>query len=233
MLRIKNLKTGYGKKLIIDDVTLHVDQGEIVALVGHNGAGKSTILKTVLGTLPKWSGQIFFGDEELEPVPHKNVRKGISFIPQGQQVFDEMTVQENLEVASFIFKDKDLIKQRFQDVYRQFPILHERRKQSAGKLSGGEQQMLALGMALIQRPKLLLMDEPSLGLAPALVRQVFAMIKELNRNYGMTILIVEQKVNEVLRFADRVYVLRLGKVALEGGAERMRETEEYKEIFLR
>jgi len=153
-------------------------------------------------------------------------------IPQGSQVFDEMTVQENLEVASFVFKDKKLVRQRFEEVYRQFPLLQERRKQSAGKLSGGEQQMLALGMALIQRPKLLLLDEPSLGLSPSFVKQAFQMIKSLNQKYGMSILIVEQKVKEVLKLSNRTYVLRLRKVALEGTSEKMRETEAYKKIFL-
>ena len=232
MLEIKNLKTGYGKKLIIDDVSLHVDSGEIVALIGHNGAGKSTILKSIIGVLPKWSGEVVFEGTVLDSKPHKIVRQGISMIPQGSQVFDEMTVQENLEVASFIFKDKKLVRQRFEEVYRQFPLLQERRKQSAGKLSGGEQQMLALGMALIQRPKLLLLDEPSLGLSPSFVKQAFQMIKDLNEKYGMSILIVEQKVKEILKFSNRTYVLRLGKVALEGASDKMRETEAYKKIFL-
>ncbi len=232
MLQITNLKTGYGKKLIIDDVSLSVKEGEMVALIGHNGAGKSTILKSIIGVLPRWSGDIFFENVLLDSKPHENVRRGISMIPQGSQVFDEMTVQENLEVASFIFKDKKLIKQRFEEAYHQFPILKERRKQSAGKLSGGEQQMLALGMALIQRPKLLLMDEPSLGLAPSLVKDVFDMIKQLNQDYGMAILIVEQKVKEALKLANRAYVLRLGKVALQGDATEMAAKGEYKKVFL-
>ncbi|HDL17979.1 MAG TPA: ABC transporter ATP-binding protein [Bacteroidetes bacterium] len=232
MLEIRHLKTGYGKKLIIDDVSLDLCEGEIVALIGHNGAGKSTILKSIIGVLPKWSGEIVFEGNTLDSRPHQIVRRGISMIPQGSQVFDEMTVQENLEVASFIFKDKKPVRQRFEEVYRQFPLLRERRKQSAGKLSGGEQQMLALGMALIQRPKLLLMDEPSLGLSPAYVKQAFQMIKDLNERYGMSILIVEQKVKEVLKFSNRTYVLRLGKVALTGDAREVLDKGEYKKIFL-
>ena len=171
MLEIQHLKTGYGKKLIIDDVSLNVREGEIVALIGHNGAGKSTILKSIISALPKWEGSILFESEPLAEESHKNVKRGISFIPQGSQVFDEMTVMENLEIASFILKDKKVIKQRFEEAFHRFPLLKERRKQSAGKLSGGEQQMLALGMALIQRPKLLLMDEPSLGLSPMFVKK--------------------------------------------------------------
>lgn len=232
MLEVKNLQTGYGKKLIVDDVSIKVREGEIVALIGHNGAGKSTILKSILGVLPKWEGSVSFEGHLLDSKPHINVRLGISMLPQGNLVFDEMTVQENLEVASFILKDKKLIKQRMEKVFKRFPILYERRKQTAGKLSGGEQQLLAIGMALIQRPKLLLMDEPSLGLAPAMVKQIFEIITELNEKYKMSILIVEQKVKEVLKIAHRAYVLRLGKVALEGKAKEMSEKGEYKQIFL-
>lgn len=232
MLEIRHLKTGYGKKQIIDDVSLKVNSGEIVALIGHNGAGKSTILKSIIGVLPKWDGAILFENQALAEEAHKNVKRGISFIPQGSQIFDEMTVVENLEVASFILKDKKIIKQRVDEAFHRFPVLKERRKQSAGKLSGGEQQMLALGMALIQRPKLLLMDEPSLGLSPIFVKSTFALIKELNKIYKMSILIVEQKVREALYLADRAYILRLGKVALEGDAQNILKEEKYRKIFL-
>ncbi len=232
MLEIKHLKTGYSKKLVIDDVSIRVNPGEIVALIGHNGAGKSTILKSIIGTLPRWSGEIIFNNQVINSKPNENVQKGISFIPQGNQVFDELSVQENLEIASFIFKDKKLIQQRFEEVYDRFPLLKERRKQPAGKLSGGEQQILALGMALIQRPKLLLMDEPSLGLSPSFVKQTFKMTKELNNSYNMAILIVEQKVKGVLEIANRAYLLRLGKIALEENAKTMLEKEKYKKIFL-
>ena len=232
MLEVKNLKAGYGKKLIIDDVSINVNEAEVVALIGHNGAGKSTILKSILGVLPKWSGSVSFEGKILDSKAHVNVRLGISMLPQGNQVFDEMTVNENLEVASFIFKDKRLIKQRMAEVFERFPFLYDRRKQSAGKLSGGEQQQLAIGMALIQRPKLLLMDEPSLGLAPPLVKDIFEIIVELNKKYNMSILIVEQKVKEVLKIAHRAYVLRLGKVALEDDARQMLAKDQYKKIFL-
>jgi len=232
MLEIRNLKTGYGKKQIIDDVSFTVENGEIVALIGHNGAGKSTILKSVIGSLPTWEGSILFESTPVADKAHKNVKRGISFIPQGSQVFDEMTVMENLEIASFILKDKKIVKQRFEQVLHRFPLLKKRRKQSAGKLSGGEQQMLALGMALIQRPKLLLMDEPSLGLSPTFVKQTFALIKELISDYNMSVLIVEQKVKEVLNVADRAVVLRLGKIALEGNAKEMAASGDYKKIFL-
>jgi len=232
MLEVKNLKTGYGKKLVVDGVSLGVKTGQIVALIGHNGAGKSTILKAIIGILPKWDGEILFAGKALDSNPSKNVKAGISMIPQGNQVFDELTVSENLEIASFILKDKQTIRQRLDEVFREFPILKERRKQPAGKLSGGEQQMLALGMALIQRPKLLLMDEPSLGLSPGAVKQVFQMIQEMNTKFNMSILIVEQKVNEVLKIADFVFVLRLGKIALKKTAKELIETGEHKKIFL-
>jgi len=232
MLQVNNLKTGYGKKQIIDDISLNVESGEMVALIGHNGAGKSTILNSIIGVLPKWSGKVIFENQELDSKPHINVKKGISMLPQGNQVFDEMTVMENLEVASFILKDKKVINQRFEEVFKQFPIIEERKKQSAGKLSGGEQQMLALGMALVQRPKLLLMDEPSLGLSPSLVKQTFEIIKELNQKYKMSILIVEQKVREVLKHVNRVYVIKLGKVSFEGSPSELLEGDKLKKVFL-
>ena len=232
MLDVQNLKAGYGKKLVIDDLSLCIEEGEIVALIGHNGAGKSTLLKSIIGIIAPWAGEIYFQNQKLEASPGENVKKGISMIPQGSQVFDELTVAENLEIASFVLENEKLIKERIEEVFSNFPILKERRKQLAGKLSGGEQQVLALGMALIQRPKLLLMDEPSLGLAPALVKETFIMIKDLNQKYNMSILIVEQKVREVLQIAHRAYVLRLGKVALEGTAKELFETGEYRKIFL-
>ncbi len=232
MLEVKNLKTGYGKKLVVDGVSLHVQKGEIVALIGHNGAGKSTILKSIMGILPRWEGEILFNGKPLPQRASENVRRGIAMIPQGNQVFDELTVYENLEIASFVLKDKKIIRQRFEEIFREFPLLEDRKKQPAGKLSGGEQQILALGMALMQRPKLLLMDEPSLGLSPGAVKRAFQLIKGLNKKYEMSILIVEQKVREVLELAHRVYVLKLGKVALEGKAETMKKTGKYKQIFL-
>ncbi len=232
MLKVQHLKTGYGKKLIIDDLSMHVNKGEIVAIIGHNGAGKSTLLKSIIGLLPAWSGDILFENQKLNPSASENVRKGISMIPQGSQVFDELTVEENLEIASFVLNDKKVINQRLKDVFATFPILKERKKQSAGKLSGGQQQILAFGMALIKRPKLLLMDEPSLGLAPGMVKESFSLIKQLNQKYGLSILIVEQKVREALKIAHRAYVLRLGKIALEGNAKEMLKSETYKKIFL-
>ncbi len=233
MLEVKNLKTGYGKKLVVDGVSLHVQKGEIVALIGHNGAGKSTILKSIMGILPRWEGEILFNGDPLPQRASENVRRGIAMIPQGNQVFDELTVYENLEIASFVLKDKKIIQQRFDEIFREFPLLEDRKKQLAGKLSGGEQQILALGMALMQRPKLLLMDEPSLGLSPGAVKRAFKLIKGLNEKYEMSILIVEQKVREVLKICDRALVLRLGKIALEDKAKNLLLTEAYKAVFLK
>ncbi len=232
MLEIKHLKTGYGKKQIINDVSLKVDDEKIVALIGHNGAGKSTILKSIIGILPIWSGKIIFNGELIKPLANENVKKGISMIPQGSEVFDELSVYENIEIASFIIKDKRIINNRLKEIFSEFPILKENRKKAAGKLSGGEQQILALGMALMQRPRLLLLDEPSLGLSPSFAKKAFEIIKDLNRKYHMSILIVEQKVREVLEIAHYVYVLRLGKVELEDNARELRKTEAYKEVFL-
>ncbi len=232
MLEIRYMKTGYGKKQIINNVSLKVPDEQIIALIGHNGAGKSTILKSIIGIIPIWSGEIIFNGELLKSSANENVKRGICMIPQGSDVFDDLTVFENLEIASFILNNKETIRERFNEVFYQFPVLKENRKKPAGKLSGGEQQMLALGMALMQRPKLLLLDEPSLGLSPSFVKKAFKVIKDLNKKYNMSILIVEQKVKEVLEMADYAYVLRLGKVALEDNAKELKKSEAYKEVFL-
>lgn len=207
MLEIKKINTGYDKKQVVFDVTLNVQQGEIVSLIGPNGAGKSTILKAVCGLIPAWSGKLLFNEKILNGnEPPQNLKIGISFCPQGNRVFDGLTVQENLEIGGYILR-KDKAKKRIQEILEIFPVLKERLKQEAGSLSGGEQQMLAVARALIPEPKLLLLDEPSLGLAPNLVKELFDKFVELNNKLGITILIVEQKVREVLSISNRVYAL--------------------------
>jgi branched-chain amino acid transport system ATP-binding protein len=218
LLKLDNLETGYGKKQVVFGASLEVQKGEVVALIGPNGAGKSTILKAVCGLIPVWKGEIRFeGVPTNGSSPAQNVARGITFAPQGNRVFDELTVLENLEIGGFQLPSKEL-KVRIEEVMNFFPILRERRKLDASKLSGGEKQMLALARALVPKPKLLMLDEPSLGLAPNLVSSVFGRIAQLNRETGVTILIVEQKVRDVLRIAHCVYGLRLGKIALEGPA---------------
>ena len=232
MLSVSDLETGYGKKQVLFGVSLEVQQGEIVALIGPNGAGKSTILKTVCGLLLAWRGQIRFGGVAVNgSTPARNVARGITFAPQGNRVFDELTVMENLELGGFQLPRKEL-KGRIEAVLEMLPILRERARQDAGKLSGGEQQMLALARALVPKPKLLMLDEPSLGLSPNLVRSVFEKVTEVNQEAGVTVLIVEQKVREVLRIAHRAYGMRLGKIALEGPPDVFLEADRLKQLFL-
>lgn len=233
MLEIKNLNTGYEKKQVVFDVSLNVSQGEIVSLIGPNGAGKSTILKATCGLIPSWSGEISFENKKLNGnEPPENLKLGISFCPQGNRVFDELSVSENLEIGGYIL-NKNKAKERIQKVLEIFPTLKERLKQNAGSLSGGEQQMLAVARALIPEPKLLLLDEPSLGLAPNLVKELFDKFVELNKKLGITILIVEQKVREVLAISNRVYSLKLGSVSFSGKSEELLgDKEKLKTLFL-
>jgi len=233
MLEIRELETGYGKKQVLFGLSLEVREGEIVALIGPNGAGKSTVLKAVCGLIPAWNGEIRFdGDVTNGSSPARNVARGITFAPQGSRVFADLTVMENLEIGGFQLPRKEL-KSRITRMFQMFPILQERARQDAGKLSGGEQQMLALARALVPNPKLLMLDEPSLGLSPNLVATVFRKIAEINTETGVTILIVEQKVREVLDICRRVYSIKLGKVAFEGSPEELKEDKaKLKGLFL-
>lgn len=233
MLEIRKLETGYGKKQVLFGLSLEVREGEVVALIGPNGAGKSTVLKAVCGLIPAWNGEIRFnGDVTNGSSPARNVARGISFAPQGSRVFADLTVMENLEIGGFQLPRNEL-KSRIVRMFQMFPILEERARQDAGKLSGGEQQMLALARALVPNPKLLMLDEPSLGLSPNLVATVFRKISEINTETGVTILIVEQKVREVLDICKRVYSMKLGKVAFEGSPEELKEDKtKLKQLFL-
>jgi len=233
MLEIRELETGYGKKQVLFGLSLEVRKGEIVALIGPNGAGKSTVLKTVCGLIPTWKGEILFeGIATNGSTPAQNVARGITFAPQGNRVFDDLTVMENLEIGGFQLPRKEL-KERINQVLEMFPVLRERWRQDAGNLSGGEQQMLALARALVPRPKLLMLDEPSLGLSPSLVGTVFKKIVEVNREAGVTILIVEQKVREVLNICHRVYSIKLGKIVFSGAPEELKENKDkLKQLFL-
>lgn len=233
MLEIKELETGYGKKQVLFGATLEVGKGEIVALIGSNGAGKSTALKAICGLIPTWAGEIIFDGARLNgSTPAKNVKRGITFAPQGNRVFDELTVMENLEIGGFQLPRKEL-KGRLEEVFELFPILKDRLRWDAGKLSGGEQQMLAFARALVPKPKLLMLDEPSLGLAPGLVSDAFQKIAQINQNSGVSILIVEQKVREVLAITHRVFGLKLGKIAFSGEPnELLSDTTKLREVFL-
>ncbi|MBT4482865.1 MAG: ABC transporter ATP-binding protein [Candidatus Latescibacteria bacterium] len=233
MLEISGLETGYGKKQVLFDLSMEVKEGEILALIGPNGAAKSTILKAVCGLIPPWNGEIQFNGTIINGItPAENVARGITFAPQGSRVFNDLTVMENLEIGGFQLPRKEA-KKRITEVLEFFPILKERKRQDAGRLSGGEQQMLALARALVPKPKLLMLDEPSLGLSPNLVNTVFKKVSDLNKELGVSILIVEQKVRDVLEICNRAYGLKLGKVVFEGlPTELIKDKNRIKEIFI-
>ncbi len=216
MLEIKNLETGYGLKQVLYNISMEVKESEIIALIGPNGAGKSTVLKTICGIIPIWNGDIIYDSSTINGLsPAQNVKMGITYVPQGNRVFNDLKVMENLELGGIHLSNK-LLKQNIENVLITFPEVKDRLKQYAGTLSGGEQQMLALARALITLPKLLLLDEPSLGLAPDKVSTVFNKIVEINQNQQVSILIVEQKVSDVLKISDRSYVMKIGKVVFTG-----------------
>lgn len=233
LLGLQNLITGYGKKQIVNGVSLTVSASEVVTIIGHNGAGKSTLLKAIFGLLPVWSGQIVLEGEVLRSLnPRKLLRAGVSYVPQGSRVFTDLTVRENLEMGSITLPNKGVVNERIDRALRLFPALKSRFRQRAGTLSGGEKQMLALGNALVLSPRLLLLDEPSLGLAPPLVSQALNRIKEVSVSSGTAVLIVEQKVREVLKIANRVYVLRNGRVSFSGPAENLLDDKKLREVYL-
>lgn len=232
MLKVNELHTGYGKKPVLFGPSLEVTKGEIVAIIGPNGAGKSTILKAICGLIPVWKGEVFFNDTLINGFsPAKNVKRGITFCPQGNRVFDELSVIENLQIGGIHLRTAEL-KERIDEILQLFPVLKDRPKQNAGTLSGGEQQMLALGRALIPRPRLLLLDEPSLGLSPALISAAFEKIQQINRERDTAILIVEQKVRKVLKICHRVYGIKLGKIVFDGQPEELIEHSELRKVFL-
>lgn len=230
MLKVDNINVYYGKIHAIKDVSFNVNQGEIVSLIGANGAGKSTVLKTVSGLLRSKTGSItFLGEDITKTEPFKLVSKGLAHVPEGRRIFLQMTVQENLEMGAYTQKSD--IAADIEDIYNRFPRLRERKSQIAGTLSGGEQQMLAMGRAMMSHPKLLILDEPSMGLAPILVSQIFDIIKELHKQ-GTTILLVEQNAEMALAIADRAYVLESGKIVLSGTGKELGESDAIKKAYL-
>ena len=232
MLKIGNIHVYYGAIHALKGVSLEVHKGEIVTLIGANGAGKSTTLRTVSGLLAPKSGSISFLGENIAGMPaHEIVKHGISQVPEGRRIFAEMSVQENLEMGAFTRKDKAGVEKDFEIVYNRFPRLKERRKQQAGTLSGGEQQMLAMGRALMSRPKLLLLDEPSMGLAPLLIKEIFSIIEDINRE-GTTVLLVEQNANMALSIAHRAYVMETGRITLQGAAKELAASEDVRKAYL-
>ncbi|MBC8584742.1 ABC transporter ATP-binding protein [Youxingia wuxianensis] len=232
MLKVTNLNVSYGAIHAIHNVSLEVHQGEIVSLIGANGAGKTTILHTITGLKKATSGEVFLeGTNLLTTDPAKIVTLGMAHVPEGRRIFSQMTVKENLEIGAFIRGDNEQIAQDIEQVYSHFPRLKERYKQAAGTLSGGEQQMLAIGRAMMSKPQIMLMDEPSMGLSPLLVKEIFHIIQELNHN-GMTILLVEQNAKMALSIANRAYVLETGNVVMEGNAQDMLADDKVKKAYL-
>ena len=232
MLKIDDINVFYGAIHAIKGVSLEVNEGEIVTLIGANGAGKSTILRTISGLLKPKGGSInFLGNDIAGKAAHEIVKAGISQVPEGRRIFAEMTVLENLELGAFTRKDKDGIKEDMEMVFARFPRLKERISKQAGTLSGGEQQMLAMGRALMCRPKLLLLDEPSMGLAPLLIREIFSIIEDINKA-GTTVLLVEQNANMALSIAHRAYVLETGRITLSGDAKKLAASEDVRKAYL-
>lgn len=237
MLRLKNINTYYGKVHALKNVSLHLAEGEIVTLIGANGAGKTTILNTISGVTPASGGDLLFQREQINTLaPDRVVKLGISQVPEGRQVFKPLTVDDNLELGAYLryraHEPKAEIQKDKQEIFRLFPRLEERRRQASGTMSGGEQQMLAIGRALMARPKLLLLDEPSMGLAPLVVQEIFRVLKQLRDERNVTILLVEQNAKAALKLADRGYVLETGKVILEGPADELLENAEVKRAYL-
>ncbi len=233
ILRVDGLVSGYGKKQVLRSVNLSVGRAEIVALIGHNGAGKSTVLKAIFGLLRAWEGHLSLDGHILKsPAPRELLRAGVAYVPQGNHVFAELTVHENLEMGGVTLESKSRVREGVERALEMFPALRTRLRQRAGTLSGGEKQMVALANALIVMPRLLLLDEPSLGLAPPLVSTALRRIAELNSGSGVAALIVEQKVREVLKIAKRVYVLRNGSMSFSGAAEVLRDDTKLREVYL-
>ncbi len=233
MLKIKNISTYYGNIQALKDISIDVSEGEIITLIGANGAGKSTTLMSLCGIVPIRSGSIEFEGKEISKMsPDKIVSLGISQVPEGRRIFPQLSVRENLDMGAFLRNDKEEIKKDIEYVYDLFPRLAERRTQQGGTLSGGEQQMLAISRALMARPRLLLLDEPSLGLAPLIVQQIFEIIQKVNKDNNTTVFLVEQNANMALKIAHRGYVLETGNISMTDDADKLLANEDVKKAYL-
>ncbi len=232
MLEIKDLEVYYGVIQAIKGVSFEVNEGEVIALIGANGAGKTTILHTVTGLIPSKAGKVIFEGQDITKLPgHKIVTKGIAHVPEGRRVFAQLSVYENLKLGAYTRKDKTEIEESLEMIYKRFPRLKERRTQLAGTLSGGEQQMLAMGRALMSKPRIILMDEPSMGLSPIFVNEIFDIIQEVSAA-GTTVLLVEQNAKKALSIADRAYVLETGNITLSGDASELMNDDSVKKAYL-
>lgn len=233
ILEIENLNVSYGAIHALKDVSFTVEQGSVVSLIGANGAGKSTLLNSIVSLVPHQSGIIKFEGESLEKAKTDEImKKGISLVPEGRHVFTDLTVEENLDMGAFIVKDKALIEQRKNEMFALFDILRRRRDQKARTLSGGEQQMLAIARALMSAPKVLLLDEPGLGLAPLMVEVIFSIISDINKKNGVTILLVEQNARMALKASKKAFVMEIGKIVLEGEGKELLKNQEVRKAYL-
>ena len=232
MLEVKDLQVYYGVICALKGISFEVNQGEIVSLIGANGAGKTTMMQSVVGMIPKRGGTVTLNGQDITKLPcHKIVKLGMTQVPEGRRIFQELTVYENLMMGAYTTKDQNVFKEDLESIFTRFPRLAERRNQIAGTLSGGEQQMLAMGRALMSHPSLLMLDEPSMGLAPILVDQVFEIIQELHKA-GTTILLVEQNASKALAISDRAYVLETGAITLSGTGEELANSDEVRKAYL-
>ncbi len=233
MLKIQNIQTYYGNIQALKDVSIEIAEGEIVALIGANGAGKTTTLMSICGITPPRNGDILLDGDSIKNLPaDKIVQKGIVQVPEGRRIFPDLTVQENLEMGAFLRKNKRLIQQDMNYVMTLFPILEKRRTQLGGTLSGGEQQMLAISRALMARPRVLLLDEPSLGLAPLIIKKIFEIIRQINKESNTTIFLVEQNANQALKLADRGYVMENGRISLVDSADNLLANDDVRKAYL-
>jgi len=231
MLKIDNISAAYGGIKALNHVSLHIEQGEIVSVLGSNGAGKTTLLKCICSAMKTLEGSIQFEGQKMPDKPYNTVKLGIVHVPEGRQIFSNLTVYENLQIGAYLLKDKGEVKRNLDLVYEMFPRLEERKNQYGGHLSGGEQQMLAIGRALMSKPKLIILDEPSLGLAPIIVTQIFEIIKKV-REQGTSILLVEQNAYKALSISDRAYIMNVGKIVNEGKASELIKDKSLVEAYL-
>ena len=232
LLQLQEISVHYGGVKALDGIDVSLDEGEIVALMGPNGAGKSTVLKTIFGLAPIHSGKVLWHEKAFEPISYQVAQRGIAFVPQGRRVFTHLTVEENLEIGGFTVRNKNELKRRIEEVMEIFPILKQKRKAKSGALSGGQQQMLALGRGLMTDPKVLLLDEPSLGLAPKVVKEVFAKIKEITEKHKTAILVVEHNIKSLFGIVHRAYILDKGKVVAEGFPDKLLASDILERVFI-
>jgi len=232
VLRVEEIKVRYGRLQVLHGITMDVGQGETVSVLGSNGAGKSTLMRAIMASQRVDEGRIFLLDDEIQNLHTEEiVRKGIVYVPEEKMLFSPLSVEENLRLGAYVVKDEQLVEKNLEQVYRMFPVLRERKSQPASTLSGGEQQMVAIGRGLMSNPRILMLDEPSLGLAPLMVQEVFNTVKSL-KEQGITILLVEQNVREALEIADRGYVLQTGRIITEGSSRELLESDLFKTAFL-